>query len=156
MVMLTAPGRNIHWSINTSHLNIAHAGHPVPLMALFFPSRPVLLPGEGRMVSNFQQLKPTPKFANIKLCFTAKWTINFQDLEQNCNSTPSYRCCGHKDSQYILPWKTVSNYFCKKKLPGKRFHLVLRKISPEAMQPPFHSHFPVLPQEGPPPPGSLK
>lgn len=46
---------------------------------------------------------------------------------------------GTKTVQYILPWKTVSNYFCKKKkkkrLPGRKFHLVLRKISPEAVQP---------------------
>lgn len=49
---------------------------------------------------------------------------------------------GTKTAQYILPWKTFSNYFCKKKekkrkLPGCKFHLVLRKISPEAIQPSF-------------------
>lgn len=51
----------------------------------------------------------------------------------------------------LYPGKQSQIIFVKKKkLPGRKFHPMLRKISPEAMQPlSLHSHFPSLPWEGP-------
>lgn len=151
-----ASGRNVHRSVKTWYLNTAHPGHPVPLWALPLP-RDLLTSKKGRMVSNFQKLKQTPAFANIKFCFTAKWTINFQDLEQNFNSTPSYRCCGHKDcTVYFALENSLKLFFLKKKKRvAWKFDLVLRKISPEAMQLlSLQRHFPSLPGESPTQPGS--
>lgn len=100
-MVLKASGRHVYWSIKILYLNtVPHP--PCPDHGPAFLARPALLPKKGKMVSNFQKLKQTQKFASIKLCFTAKWTINFQDLEQNFNSIPSTGAVGTKTAQYIF------------------------------------------------------